>query len=167
MIRENRRKPPLDRFYSHVKKTDGCWLWTGGTNGKYGVFGGLPGALGHGYAHRWAWIFANGEIPKGMHICHHCDTPLCVRPDHLFMGTASDNHRDKVSKGRHHRQLHPMELAGEKNPACKLTDEQVRELRKFWRDTGLSFPKIAKRFGISRSQALFICKFKQRVAAGV
>src|SRR4029453_17701848 len=71
-----------------------CWLWTGpiGTKGY--------GNAGYWTAHRRAWVLANGPIPRGLHVLHHCDNPPCVRPDHLWLGTAADNVRDRVSKGR-------------------------------------------------------------------
>jgi len=82
----------------------GCWLWTGGING-YGY-----GAIGAGYpqrmrgAHRASWELFCGDIPKGIQVLHRCDTPCCVNPLHLFLGTPSDNIKDKMVKGRYRNQ---------------------------------------------------------------
>lgn len=89
----------MDRFWRKVNKTETCWLWTGYIEKRgYGRFG-------YNYktieAHRMSWIIANGEIPEGMIICHECDNPSCVNPDHLFLGTHKDNTWDMVDKGRH------------------------------------------------------------------
>ena len=93
------RVPDEVRFWRHVKKSDGCWEWTAGNNG-------------HGYgwatryrqlsvaAHRFSWEMHFGPIPPGLIVCHHCDNPPCVRPDHLFVGTYKDNMQDCVRKGR-------------------------------------------------------------------
>lgn len=91
--------PAEVRFWRRVDKTDDCWLWTGGSNGLgYGVFGIATGqTMG---AHRYSWQIVFGPIPDGMFVCHQCDTPACVRPDHLFLGTHEDNMVDMVSKGR-------------------------------------------------------------------
>lgn len=75
----------------------GCWIWVG-TAGRYGKFfhEGRPKD-----AHRAAWLVFKGPIPQGMRVCHSCDVPLCVNPDHLFLGTAKDNTLDMMKKGRH------------------------------------------------------------------
>lgn len=84
-------------LWSNVEKTDGCWLWRGATNNRgYGVVRWNGSAR---LAHRVAWLVANGAEPDGL-VCHRCDTPLCVRPDHLFVGTQTDNMRDAAAKGR-------------------------------------------------------------------
>lgn len=99
-----------ERFWSYVAKSDGCWEWTGkiGKNG-YGVFFANVKAYP---AHRKSWQMANGPIPSGMHICHHCDNKKCVRPDHLFVGTHADNMRDAWAKGIIHKPPRPVIAKG-------------------------------------------------------
>lgn len=95
------RTPLAERFAAKVHKTDGCWLWTGATTSTgYGHLtkGGHDGRPVK--AHRLAYELANGPIPDGLEVCHHCDTPLCVRPDHLFLGTRRENLGDAMRKGR-------------------------------------------------------------------
>ena len=92
--------PVADRFWPMVEKGDGCWLWLGTKRGErpYGMFW-MDGH--HRPAHAVAWELAHGEpFPAGMDACHHCDNPPCVRPDHIFPGTPSDNAKDAVRKGR-------------------------------------------------------------------
>lgn len=88
------------RFYNYVNKTKTCWLWTGPSSGKgYGDFYCAGSKM---KAHRYTWTVANNRIiPKGGMICHKCDTPLCVNPDHLFLGDAKINQLDCAAKGRH------------------------------------------------------------------
>ena len=95
---------PLEiRFWSKVKadttKPDGCWLWTGGTDGKgYPIIWHQRRARG---AHRVAWELRHAQpFPDGLLACHKCDTPLCIRPDHIFPGTVLENTRDAWAKGR-------------------------------------------------------------------
>lgn len=111
---------PEDRFWRRVKKSDGCWEWQGSRHPNgHGYFS--AGRQSVGYSHRAAWEFVNGPIPEGMCVCHHCDNPPCVRPDHLFLGTHNDNMQDAVQKGRMCR--------GEDRPQSKLTEEGVRAIR--------------------------------------
>ena len=86
-------------FWDNVNMTGNCWLWQGGkTDSGYGIVSASPNPWRT--AHRVAWELTNGPIPKGLFICHHCDNRLCVRPEHLFLGTAKDNLRDAIKKGR-------------------------------------------------------------------
>lgn len=96
------RKKQLIRFHSKYVKSNGCWEWIGtrtdnGHKGFYGVIGINKKQL---YAHRVMWQLANGKTPKNLEVCHKCDNPPCVNPDHLFLATHKDNLLDAKSKGR-------------------------------------------------------------------
>jgi hypothetical protein len=86
------------RFWARVSRTDDCWEWQAYVkNNGYGVLRHC-GRLWH--AHRLAWLITHGELADEAFVCHRCDNPRCVRPDHLFLGTHTDNMRDAWSKGR-------------------------------------------------------------------
>lgn len=96
---QRKRRPVNDRFWEKVdQRGDGCWEWTAAldTNG-YGHF--IIEGRNHA-ASRVAWMLTHGPIDAGLFVCHRCDNPPCCRPDHLFLGTALDNARDAVAKGR-------------------------------------------------------------------
>jgi len=88
------------RFEAKIDKTGECWTWTAHQNSTgYGRF--YDTARGRlVLAHRLSWELHRGPVPKGLCVCHHCDNRLCVRPDHLFLGTYSDNMKDMMRKGR-------------------------------------------------------------------
>jgi len=117
----------------------GCWLWFGTDAGKgYGQFmaGGKVVK-----AHRFSWEIHNGPIPSGASVCHRCDTPQCVNPAHLFIGTNADNCRDRAVKGRAHRPR------GGLNPMARLTSEQVALIRQDKRKRKV----VANEYGVGPS----------------
>lgn len=99
--RGRKATPPHIRFWKHVKKTKGCWLWTGcvGKVRPYGLFY----ANGNVAAHRYSFELAHGRKAKAF-VLHHCDVKLCVRPEHLYDGDTRDNTRDVFRLGRHKNQ---------------------------------------------------------------
>lgn len=97
-----------------------------------------------GRAHRVAWVLANGPIPAGLHVCHACDNPGCVRPGHLFLGTAADNAADMWKKGRGR----PGSLPGEAHPRARLQNKDVLAIREADAN-GEPRRAIARRFGMS------------------
>ena len=98
-INMSKRKTPEERFHEkYIKDPDtSCWIWTGCTSNGYGRIY-YKGRLD--LAPRVSWKLHNGPIPEGKLVCHHCDTPPCVNPDHLFIGTQKDNMTDAREKGR-------------------------------------------------------------------
>lgn len=157
-IAAQKRKEPVDisnmteeqkgNFWSKVEKSDGCWEWTGAKSDPgYGTFN-------VGYhnvrAHRLSYELLIGEIEQGMFICHKCDNPSCVNPEHLFMGTPGDNMRDMVNKGRN------PDIFGRNNPVAKLTEQEVKEI---YIDPRIN-KEIAEDYSISNGYASMIRKGK-------
>lgn len=142
----NRAVMPLaGRFWQKVLESEGCWIWAGSKyrNG-YGRVGAGRKGQGHLLAHRVSWTLHFGPIPSGLCVCHHCDNPPCVRPDHLFLGSVRDNAADRDAKGRWHTTV------GEARTTAKLSDDRVRELRRR-RDDGQTMQNLATEFGVSYS----------------
>jgi len=118
----------------------GRWLWIAGLDSKgYGAF--KLNTHNSDRAHRVSWRLYRGQIPEGMCVLHRCDTPVCVNPDHLFLGTRIDNALDRDRKGRMGRK------DGEHNGNSKLTADQVRQIRA---TTGTE-REIAKQFAVVHS----------------
>jgi hypothetical protein len=123
-----------------------CWIWIAGENGSgYGQFFNTKDR--QITSHTYSWKLHNGPIPTGMEVCHRCDVKLCVRPNHLFLGTQADNMHDRDNKGRHSKYTGWFD--GINGPNHKLTEQQVREIR----HSTFTTRKLAKLFNISKSQA--------------
>lgn len=98
-IYPRRSRTLAERFWSHVAKSDGCWLWTAARGPRgYGIVG-IVGSTTR-LAHRVSWALTHGPIPAGLHVLHRCDNPPCCNPDHLFLGTHAENMQDMAAKGR-------------------------------------------------------------------
>lgn len=128
------KKSLLKRFEDKYifEPNTGCWLWTAASDSSgYGMI-----RAGENYmskAHRVSWRLYRGEIPQDMYVCHTCDTPSCVNPNHLFLGTHTDNMRDMASKGRSSGAGSLGMINGENNGQSKLTEEAVKDIRKRYR----------------------------------
>jgi hypothetical protein len=168
------RRPEADRFWQKVDRRgpEECWPWLARRNRSgYGWFHAVTGKPEH--AQRTAWRLTHGAIPPRLFVCHRCDTPACVNPAHLFLGTSAENHADMVAKGRHataangrHSSVlypeqlprgdqnfmrqHPELRRGELNPVSKLTDAQFGEIQRLL-GIGASQRDLAKRYGLNQS----------------
>lgn len=140
-------KQEFTRFIDKVEKTDTCWLWRGSTyRFGYGHFRRKINNKWKMYkAHRYAYEYFKGPIPQGAFVCHHCDNPACVNPEHLFTGTAKENTKDMQDKYR-------WKLI--RNPKHKLLSmdiaKQIRQYKK--ENPAIKLNKIAAFFGTSTQQ---------------
>lgn len=136
----------LKDFYDQIdqKAFNECWEWRGVTNGfKYGRFIFYGKNFG---SHRIAYMFQKGMLPNGLFVCHKCDNPICCNPDHLFIGTNSENIADCVSKGR--------QVRGEKAPRAVLSNSDVLEIRKEYKKGKTSYKNLGKKYGV-RNAAIY------------
>jgi hypothetical protein len=143
---------PKQRFWRKVKvNLAGCWEWQGAlSDSGYGVFD--RGNRKYISPHRFAWELYTGALPPdGIFVCHKCDNRKCVRKDHLFLGTQSDNMRDCRGKGRMNQ------TCGERHAYAKLTNEQVLEIR----NSTESCAALGRRFGVT---AQHVGRLKKRGA---
>ena len=132
-----------ERFESQFVRIPeaGCWIWMGALKNKYGhgafKLGGRSSPVD--FAHRVSWKLYLGDIPEGSYVLHHCDNPLCVNPDHLFLGSHKENMADMVAKDR--------QAKGSKCLQAKI-DEKVAATIKQMKETPTKV--LASIFGISR-----------------
>lgn len=135
--------PLAQRFWAKVDPDSGapCWTWVGSfmTTG-YGYI-----VVGHDTkipATHLAWALTFGPIPGSLWALHHCDTPACVNPDHLWLGDHNDNMRDMAAKGR--------QVSGERSNLARLTKPEVEAIRRLYGEGGVSQRGLARAFGVSQ-----------------
>lgn len=150
-------KIPLEkRLWKRVDKSagpDACWPWTGCRNPQgYGYIGDGNGKVTR--PHRVAYELANGSIPAGLLVCHHCDNPPCCNPKHLFIGTHQDNADDCLRKGRNRN----VPMPGEENPQAKLTEGDVKKILAL--GGTMSNRAIARHLGVTPSLIGYVLKRK-------
>jgi hypothetical protein len=126
-----------EKFFLKVEKGPSCWIWTGSRAGKnhYGAFY-LNGVKYR--AHRFSFMIHVGEIPAGLEVLHRCDTPLCVNPDHLFIGTQKDNIHDAINKGRIYDGFLPKETCKHGHPII-VTKQGKRECQTCKKEHGIRY----------------------------
>jgi hypothetical protein len=164
----NLSEKDIARFWSKVDKNgptilhmeSPCWIWTASKESGYGrVKIGRKMFL----AHRIAWLITSGPIPHdksahGICVCHRCDNPACSNPSHLFLGTHTDNMRDREIKKRGNQprgdksgaRLHPEKWArGEEHFLSKLATTQVIDIRTIYAAGGITLKQLAAQFGVT------------------
>lgn len=135
-----------ERFWGNVTPSDGCWLWQGRR---------IPTGYGYMYdpetgttmgAHRISYELHRGPIAAGLCVCHTCDTPACVNPDHLWLGTRRQNSQDMCKKGR----CRSGGTNGSRHGRSKLTEESARQIVQL-ANSGAKHRDLAERFGVTKS----------------
>jgi hypothetical protein len=165
--RVKRFTPIPERFeaYWTPEPNTGCWLWTGTVNARgYGTF---PVRQSKSVlAHRQSYEVHIGQIPSGLCVCHRCDTPSCVNPSHLFLGTNADNVADKVRKGRqsrgedvsarqrgdkHWTRRRPYPHTGESVHNARLSRDGVIAIRNAYAAGDVTQRALAARYGVTQT----------------
>ena len=147
------KRPWRERYWEKVDvcEPNECWPWIGAkVGGGYGSFKLRQKMV---YAHRLAWILANGRIPNGLCVLHHCDNRSCCNPVHLWLGTYSDNARDMMRKGRGGR--------GAQNGNSKLTRADVRAIRSLYAAGKYTQREIGDQFGVANNTVSLIVNYKR------
>lgn len=160
----------LPFFHARVEfpRRGGCWRWVGAlnTNG-YGFLLYKRAGLGRQSAHRVAYAMLKGPIPKGLNVCHTCDNPPCVNPDHLFLGTTRMNALDAKAKGRlpsgdrSAARLYPKlydKFRGSGHGNAELTEKQVREIRRRYRSEWITQEQLARKYRVAQTTISYVLR---------
>jgi len=139
-----------DRFTLRTARPQGteCVQWQMGTNSKgYGTTSVCSGGVDVGIsAHKLAYLLFRGPVPDGLHVCHSCDNPPCVKPEHLWLGTNDQNQDDKIAKGRQKG------APGERNASAKTNEATVREIRAMYATGEWTQTALGMRFGMRQDR---------------
>lgn len=141
----------MERFWVKVRKTDTCWLWTAAVRSGYGAYKYRGKVVS---AHRFIWEYSHQcSVLSHIDVCHSCDNPLCVRLDHLFLGTRKDNMVDCRSKGR----LGPPPASnrfqrGKHNPNTKLSDADCEAIKARYANETVSMRELGESYGVDHSR---------------
>jgi len=141
----------IERFESKINKDSLCWIWKGNYF-RYG-YGYLNVAGKNISANRISWMLHNEKTPGKYFVCHKCDNPQCVNPDHLYLGSPQDNSDDMKKRNR--------SLRGELCPASKLSNDDVEQIKKRHKN-GEYQRLLAKEFGVTREHLNKIINGKKR-----
>lgn len=135
----------VDKLLSNIQEQpDGCWMYTGTKDGS--GYGQMQCDGVRKRAHVVSYEYHIGPITNGMYVCHRCDRPCCVNPEHLFLGSHTDNVQDMWAKGRGVLQ----NTQGINNGQATLSDEKVIEIRRLY-ERGMGQTKIGNMFSIDNS----------------
>lgn len=135
------RKSPMERFLNKIEKTENCWIWKGAKKPTgYGNFYLNKSFINSSMA---SWILHFGNIKKGMYVCHKCDNPSCVNPNHLFLGTPKENQKDMYLKKRDNK--------------IKIDKKNYSEIL-YLRNKGNTYKSIGDKYGVSLATIYLICK---------
>lgn len=152
------------RFFGKINKDGGivsedlghCWTWLGGNLKGYGA---IKIGQKQRSAHRVSWEIHFGEIPKGLWVLHRCNTTMCCNPNHLVLGTQRDNERHKDVQNRRPKGAqcdpwrHKLGHRGEKSASSKVTEENVREIRRLYAE-GAKLKELAALFPALKEAAI-------------
>lgn len=135
----------IKKIWDNTLVTNDCWIWQGSKNPA--GYGNMWTGERYDRPHRIVWCYANNSwIANGQQVCHHCDNPSCVNPDHLFIGTSKDNHQDMIAKGRQNRPDH----VGINHPRTFFTEDDIHNIR-LALSKGTRPVELARKYGLSIS----------------
>ncbi len=158
---DNSKIPIESRFWGYVNKRGPvhpvlktrCWLWTASVFKNGLGYGQVHSSGGRGVvAHRVSWSLHMGEIPIGKLVLHKCDNPICVNPEHLFLGDHQANNEDMWTKGR------SRVLTGEDTSQHILTEREVVDIRRLYARGKFGYKRLAKKFGVAPQTIVHVIK---------
>lgn len=139
-----------EKFWKRVNKTEYCWIWMG-AHQKDGY--GILTYHQKGYlAHRLSYELCNGLIPDGLYVCHTCDNPSCVNPSHLYLGTQSDNMKDRARRGRNNQ-------TRANHPRAKFSEKEIEIIRTNYTGMRGEQRRLARKYNVAESTIRSIVKF--------